>query len=299
MQEVTPGARIALDAVYRNSDDELVDPTTPLVDILDPSSAAVVTDAVPVRSALGLYDYPGGGYLVPADAALGLWTARWTGTVDGNLIEAVDEFEVVAAIEPGPLATFTELQTLMPGVTLDEAQASFLLAIASATIRSETRQTLSFVAADELELRGTFGREFWLPEWPVVRVASIALNGESMPATGYRCSRDGRVTFDRWTWSTVVNAPSIATSGSWGGDERFLTVVYDHGYDPVPADIKGICIDLARRGIVAPDAGIIRQESLGSYNVSYNAEASSVLSSAEMRKLRRYCRKNATVLVRS
>lgn len=102
MQEVTPGSRLALDAVYRDADDELVDPTTPLVDILDPTNSVVANDTVPVRSSLGLYDYPAAGYLVPVDAALGVWTARWTGTVDGDLLEALDQFEVVAAVVVDP-----------------------------------------------------------------------------------------------------------------------------------------------------------------------------------------------------
>lgn len=101
MQQVARGARIALDAVFRDSAVDLVDPTTPLVDILDPANVVVVADTVPDNGAgLGLFDFPGGGYLVPSDAAYGVWTARWTGTVDGDLIEALDEFEVVPAVAP-------------------------------------------------------------------------------------------------------------------------------------------------------------------------------------------------------
>lgn len=197
---------------------------------------------------------------------------------------------------PPPLATAGEVQTLMPGVELDLDQVELLLDIASATIRDETGQTLSLVDDDVLELRGAFGREFWLPERPVLEVSSITLDDQDMPSTGFRATSDGRVTIDRALWPTVVNA-SAGALGHWGGDERILTIVYSHGYDPVPATIRGVCLDLVRRGIVAPDAGVVRQESLGSYNVSYAPDAASVLSTAEKAKLRRYCRKNATVLV--
>jgi hypothetical protein len=204
---------------------------------------------------------------------------------------------VVPSSSPAPLASPAEMQALMPGVTLDVDQVDLLIAIASDTIRSHTLQTLSLVIGDELELRGTFGREFLLPERPTLGVTSIAVDGQTVPTTAFRVSRDGRVTFSRWPWTTAVNGPDAVLGGSWGGDERFLSVVYDHGYDPIPADIKGVCLDLVRAGIVAPDAGIIRQESLGSYNVSYSAEGARTLTEAHRRSLRRYCRKNATVLV--
>lgn len=196
-----------------------------------------------------------------------------------------------------PLATAADVQTLMPGVALDLDQVDLLLDIASSTIRDFTVQTLSLVDDDVLELRGGFARDFYLPERPVLDVTSISLNDQPFAAGSYRASSDGRVTIDRSAWSAVVNGPDVAVRGHWGGDERFLTVVYSHGYDPVPASIKGVCLDLVRRGIVAPDAGVIRQESLGSYNVSYAPEAASVLSTGDERRLRRYCRRNATVLV--
>jgi hypothetical protein len=203
---------------------------------------------------------------------------------------------VVPSSSPAPLASPAEMQALMPGVELDVDQVDLLIAIASDTIRSETGQTLSLVIGDVLELRGTFVREFWLPERPTLAVTSIHIDGQLIPATAYRASRDGRVTFSRWPWTTAVNGPDAVLGGSWGGDERFLSVVTDHGYDPIPADIKGVCLDLVRAGIVAPDAGIIRQESLGSYNVSYSAERAGALTKAHERTLRRYRRQNATVV---
>lgn len=138
MQEVTRGARCPLDAVYRNAANDLVDPPDPLVDILDANSV-VVDNAVPVRESLGHWNYPGGGYLVGAGATLGVWTARWTGTVDGDLLTAIDEFEVVAALTPTPVPpasgdasswrpTVAEIAALLaqrPGDSAGVAQTSF------------------------------------------------------------------------------------------------------------------------------------------------------------------------------
>lgn len=194
------------------------------------------------------------------------------------------------------LASAEDVQTLMPGVILDEAQVNLLLEIATGTIQDFTGQMLGLVEDDEIRIRATFGRSFQLPERPVLSVASITLEDEDVAASAYRWGSDGKVTFAR-SWEVAVNGPLAAQGGSWGGSERFLNVVYTHGYEVIPPSIKGVCIDLVRRGIVAPDADIIGQESLGSYNVSYNADAASVLSKPEENKLRRYRQRNTTVLV--
>ncbi len=141
MQEVVRGARIPLDAVFRDAAGDLVDPTTPLVDILD-ANAVVVDDAVPVRESLGHFNYPGGGYLVGLGATLGVWTARWTGTVDGDALEALEEFEVVAAPTPtapsvpgsdtcAPWATLGDLCSPCDDYAMDTAVLETWLQVAS------------------------------------------------------------------------------------------------------------------------------------------------------------------------
>lgn len=192
------------------------------------------------------------------------------------------------------LVAVDELRTFMPGVTLDEDQAELVLAIASGTVRGATGQTLSLVEGDEVELRGTWGRQLQLPERPVLAVTAIAVDGVEVPATSYRWSRDGKVTFSRS--SPLVNAPAAAL-GYWGGDEVLVTVTYDHGFDPVPDDVRGVVLALARRAILVPDAGAVAQESLGSYSVTYSREAASTLTRGEERKLCRYRPKGATLAV--
>lgn len=85
--------RLDLRAVVGGTN-ELVDASSLVVDVLNPSALPVVTDAVPVHVATGLYYYD---YAVASDAPLGVWTAHWTGVINGSPVEVDDLFEVVAA----------------------------------------------------------------------------------------------------------------------------------------------------------------------------------------------------------
>jgi hypothetical protein len=91
---VGQGGQIRLDARYRDGSGALVNPVTPLVDILNPSAAMVVTDAVPATDGTGLYHYD---YTVGVSAPLGTWSAHWTGVINGSPVAGDETFTVVAA----------------------------------------------------------------------------------------------------------------------------------------------------------------------------------------------------------
>lgn len=177
MQEVVRGATVALDAVYRDASDNLVDPVTPLVDILDPANVVIVADAVPVRSSLGLYDYPAGGYLVPTNADFGVWTARWTGTVDGDLIEALDEFEVVAALTSSSSVTYVTVDEVraLPGMADDGKypDTDVEAAIAWFETKFEGYVGVAFVRREATERLAGGCTSIWLNHWPVRSVTAV------------------------------------------------------------------------------------------------------------------------------
>lgn len=91
---VGQGGTIPLDARYRDGSGALVDPTLPLVDIVNPSAVTVVNDATPVHDGTGLFHY---NYTVAVAAPLGTWTAHWTGVINGAPVSGDDVFTVVAA----------------------------------------------------------------------------------------------------------------------------------------------------------------------------------------------------------
>lgn len=267
MQEVVRGATVALDAVYRDASDNLVDPVTPLVDILDPANIVIVAGVVPVRSSLGLYDYPDPGYLVPDDADYGVWTARWTGTVDGDVLEALDEFEVVVALTPSSataLATVADLATYMQRdfSAPDTATASLLLDIASAAIRNYTGQTISAVTDDEITLDPPYGRRLFLPELPVTAVSSITVGGTLWTeGTDYYWYGDtGMVRLvNRW----------------WGTTPSSVDVVYSHGYTTDPDEVRGVCLSIAARMLENP-LGLTQQD-IGPHGQAVDTEGNAEL----------------------
>lgn len=93
MLQIAQGGTGRLYGEYKDSAGALVDPTTPLVDILNPSGGVVVNDAVPVRDSLGQYHYD---FTAALSAPLGDdWTARWTGVIAGGTVTGDELFEVV------------------------------------------------------------------------------------------------------------------------------------------------------------------------------------------------------------
>jgi hypothetical protein len=95
MIEVAQGGTVRLRASYKAAGGALADPTTPLVDLLDPEGTLVISDAVPTREGLGEYYYD---FTAPDDALLGDWGARWTGLIGSDTFEGE---EVVTVLAPG------------------------------------------------------------------------------------------------------------------------------------------------------------------------------------------------------
>src|SRR3954451_7139826 len=91
----TPGTTVTMPVEYRTGAGVLVDPTGPLLHKLtDPAGVDVIVDVAPVRDDVGLYHV---AWAAPADAPLGTWVLRWTGTIDGIVMEGDDVLDMIAA----------------------------------------------------------------------------------------------------------------------------------------------------------------------------------------------------------
>lgn len=125
---VAQTGRLPLEAYYRTSAGALADPVGPLVAIIGPTGAVHTAGVVPTRRSLGVYEYPAGGWLAPAEAPLGIYAARWTGAVEGAEVGPVDEtFEVVVAgsLTAGTYgATVADVEALLPHRTFTAATAT-------------------------------------------------------------------------------------------------------------------------------------------------------------------------------
>jgi hypothetical protein len=112
MADVGLGGTIPLRATFRDGNSDLFDPVTPLITVTDSASSVTVLGAVPTRESLGRFVY---SYTVSADAPLGIWTASWSGTINGAVVSGGESFDV------GPAGTVSSFNRW--GMTVAKADA--------------------------------------------------------------------------------------------------------------------------------------------------------------------------------
>lgn len=280
-KRVGRGGTITLEATFQEGSGALVDPTTPRVDLIDPVDTEVVTDAVPTQDAVGLYHYD---YEVPVDAPLGVWTAHWTGVINGSPVADDDSFEVTEAgvIEfPGVgWPTLEELASYLQTTITEQAdidRAELALELAIGEVQAYTGQRIEYVGDETVTLDGSGSPVVLLPEIPVVEVASVTLDGDVLDASGYTWDAEG----------------ILRAGGSWPSPPRTLEVIYSHGYPEIPEAIRSVVLKLAARiytsgEAVAAVAAGIRSESVGSYSVTYADRSGASLEDADRAALDRY-----------
>lgn len=180
------------------------------------------------------------------------------------------------------LAAVADLATLLRRSfsAAEEAAAELILSGVSATIRSFTHQYLSRVDGESItRTRGRGYRTFWLPEVPVISVASITIDGVLVPSTSYRVDLlTGEVRF-----SSLIG--SLGTRTCF---DPSVTVVYSHGFDPVPDDIAAVAREMAIDGVELPDGGIETKETIGNYSVELDVDRVRVLNDSQKARLSPY-----------
>ena len=180
---------------------------------------------------------------------------------------------VIPSSGPVPFASVAEfaiyLQRELTPAEIDAAD--LLLAIATANIRrAADNQTISLVLGDTHTVRTT-APAIVVPQRPVLTVDAVTLDGN--PVTTYTWDGD----------DTIV-----------GAGRGLVSVTYSHGYEPIPDDVKGLCLDIAARGFLTPHG--VNQTSLGSFSESYDRQVAMTLRDEERAKLRPYRRTQHTLL---
>jgi hypothetical protein len=175
-QTVGQGGTIALDAEFKDGSGTMVDPITPQVDIIDPAATTIVTNATPVRDGLGRYHY---NFAVPTGAPLGIWTAHWTGTINGAGVGADDHFTVTApggiGFEPGSLVTVDDVLALA-GVTLSDAKKEALadqLADWTAELEERLNRPLTQKVVTGERIRADSSGMLWTKWSPIISITGV------------------------------------------------------------------------------------------------------------------------------
>lgn len=189
-----------------------------------------------------------------------------------------------------PFATPSELAAFLgrPSFAGDElAQARLILDSVSAAVRETTRQAISFVEDDAVELAGRWEPLLELPERPIRSVSSVSLDGlELVEDTDFVVTADG---LRRGPLGTAWAGDAIGGCGHWGGPRSVVAVVYSHGLtvdDPAYATAKAVTLGAAARSL--GNTGGIVQEVIGSYSVTYGyqRQGAGELVSGEKARLR-------------
>lgn len=185
-----------------------------------------------------------------------------------------------------PFATAADLAAVMQS-SVDAAAADLALASASAVIRRWTRQTITHVVDDVAQLRIIDCDQLVLPQRPVELVSQVMVNAlvlNDWVLSGDRLLRTGG-------WRYLPGTSSYPDPG-------IVEVTYTHGWDEIPDDVRGICLDLASATLSNP--AMLRQESIDDYSRTFAAESLGlgVLSDTHKELLGDYRRRVGTARLR-
>lgn len=119
------------------------------------------------------------------------------------------------------------------GTPVEETRASLFVELASAAIEDEVGFSLD-QQTETITVRARGQRTILLPAFPVTAVDAVLFAGHEVDV--------------EWTRAGELTIPS----GWWGHGE--LTVTYTHGYATVPDGLKAVCLEIAARALVNPQA---------------------------------------------
>jgi hypothetical protein len=158
-------------------------------------------------------------------------------------------------------------------VDVSDPLVTAALRAASRRFRGAVGHHVSKVVGDTVTLDGDGTRVLLLPAVPVTAVTSVTVTGTALVAgTDFEWSDDGML--------------ERLNGCGWPCRYRSVTVVYDHGWDPVPEDIQEAIIDQARSGYrVLPGVQSIQA---GGESVTFGAAASVGVTSQWTKAVTRY-----------
>lgn len=157
--------------------------------------------------------------------------------------------------DPSDLAA--RLGITLTGSGIDRAVA--LIADASATVRNYTRQTIT-VDTDTAILEATSDEWLYLPERPVISVASVTAGGALLASGFWKLQNDALFRYGGW------NSRFYGAASPWN-QPNTIAVAYTHGFTVVPDDIVGVVCKLARTTWINPES--LSKYQLGSLQAEY------------------------------
>lgn len=152
-------------------------------------------------------------------------------------------------------ATAEDLRRFLRRTTIDTDAANLVLNLAGQAIRAELGQQLDHVTGDTYVCGPGEGRVLLLPELPVTAVTSVAEYGQQL------------VEGDDYEWSHAGTLTRLG--GAWPAAARSVVVTYDHGHPEPPPVLRAVCVQVAARVFVNPQA--TTSLSIGDYARSWSS----------------------------
>lgn len=175
------------------------------------------------------------------------------------------------------------------GRNLDDdelARVGLILENRTVAMQDRLRQQV-FPGTSSIEVRGTWNSELVLPEWPVVSVQAVAIEGVPL-VSGWVATRRG---IRRTGTSSIANLGGQGAvrygNPHWGGPDCWIAVEYTHGYDEVPAVLEVLCRETALRDFGSKPN--VAEEAMEDWRVKYTSSGSSgSFTSDELETLDRF-----------
>ena len=150
-----------------------------------------------------------------------------------------------------------------------DAVVAYLIEKAEAVVAKYLGSAVEKETVTDEVYDGTSMPTLWLRSRPVIAITSVTELGTALSAgTGYLIYENGR----------LVRMSGEYTKSTWAWQPQSVTVTYEAGYDPVPADIGHVATGLAGRMFEqgAANAAIstpgVNLERIGDYMAQYDID---------------------------
>lgn len=154
---------------------------------------------------------------------------------------------------------FHELFEVTAPSDADNARIQTAIEIASGVVRNG-RRDFTAASGDMITLDGSGSQILLLPKryLPLRAVGGVNDDGTDLAAG------------DDYEWSEKGILRRVTGTGRWTTKFRGVTVTCDHGYQPIPDEIAGVVLAVAKRWFDSPSGqGNVQSEQIGSYAVTY------------------------------
>jgi uncharacterized phiE125 gp8 family phage protein len=183
---------------------------------------------------------------------------------------------VPAAQDLTTLANAKSWLSIPVGTTTDDALIQRLITAISVAIAGYCSQGLVSQAYTETR-NGTGGSQLMLRQGPITAVASVTIDGISIPArtapgqAGFYFDTDF-LYVDGYSFTRPGTSPALYLRSSGAGAQN-VVIAYTAGYTPIPGDLEQACIELLAVRFKSRERIGMKSKMMGQETMAYDLTA--------------------------